>query len=201
MKKRRTNGHAATGWTEQQKRERKELIANNKAWPSAEAVRREWLATFLARRTAPKDALAFVATVAVAHPARLATALSTHQEVAASLVGGTYEWGRKHPLAAMVEANPAKATTVLLAVVLGALEQATSTNTWRHPDSADVTYFTAIKGWGYALSDVENLVLGIKPAEPADDQTEPDDDQVDADDDETYDESDDDWSEDDDTDE
>ncbi len=201
LKKRRTNGQAATGWTEQQKRERRELIANNKAWPSAEVVRREWLATFLARKTTPKNALAFVATVAVAHPARLATALSTHQEVAASLVGGTYEWGRKHPLAALLDANPAKATTVLLAVVLGALEQATRTNTWRNPDNADVTYFTAIKGWGYTLSDVENLVLGITPAQPADNEIEPDDDQADADDDETYDESDGDWSQDDDADE
>ncbi len=169
LKKRRANGAAATGWTEQQKAERRELIANNKAWPSAEVVRRDWLTAFLARKTTPKDALAFVAIVAAVHPDRLATALSTHQEMAASLLGGKYEWGKKHPLAALIEANPAKATTALLAVTLGALEAATSKNTWRFPGTADVAYFTALKAWGYTLSDVENLVLGIKP-EPIPDE-------------------------------
>lgn len=185
LKKRRADGLALGGWTEQQKRERRELIANNKAWPSAETVRRQWLATFLARKTTPKDALAFVAKVAAEHPERLATALSTHQEMAATLIGGTHEWGKKHPLAVLLDANPTKATTVLLAVVLGALEQATSKTTWRNPGSADVAYFTAIKTWGYALSDVENLVLGITPQPTADatgeepdesdDETNPDD--------------------------
>lgn len=190
LKKRRSGGAAATGWTEQQKRERRELIANNKAWPSAEVVRREWLTAFLARKTTPRDALAFVATVAAVHPDRLATALTTHQEVAASLLGGTYEWGRKHPLASLIEANPAKATIALLAVALGALEQATSKNTWRFPSTADVTYFTALKTWGYTLSDVENLVLGITPepaaAEP--DDTEPDEPMDDEQEDDDFDE-------------
>ena len=39
------------------KAERREVITNNKAWLSAEAVRREWLTTFLARKTPPKGAL------------------------------------------------------------------------------------------------------------------------------------------------
>lgn len=187
LKKRRSGGAAAIGWTEQQKRERRQLIANNKAWPSAEVVRREWLTAFLSRKTLPKDALAFVATVAAQHPDRLATALSTHQEMAATLLGGTYEWGKKHPLASLIEANPAKATTALLAVALGALEQATGKNTWRSPSTADVTYFTALKAWGYTLSDVENLVLGITPeptaAEPDDiEPDEPMDDEQEADD-------------------
>lgn len=34
--------------------ERKALIANNKAWTAAETVRREWLATFLSRKTPPR---------------------------------------------------------------------------------------------------------------------------------------------------
>jgi ParB family chromosome partitioning protein len=185
LKKRRSGGTAAT-WTEQQKRERRDLIANNKAWPSAEVVRREWLTALLARKTTPKDALLFVATVAAQHPDRLATALSTHQEMAATLLGGTYEWGKKHPLAVLIEANPAKATTALLAVTLGALEQATSKNTWRNPASADVTYFTVIKCWGYVLSDVENLVLGIKPepegTEPGNSQPDEPDEPLDDDD-------------------
>ena len=30
------------------------MLANNKAWRAAEAVRREWLKNVLARKTAPK---------------------------------------------------------------------------------------------------------------------------------------------------
>ena len=37
------------------------MLANNKAWRSAETVRRKWLAALLTRKTAPKGAIAFVA--------------------------------------------------------------------------------------------------------------------------------------------
>jgi ParB family chromosome partitioning protein len=47
--------------TEEQKAERKTLIANNKAWDWAETVRREWLGEFLTRKTLPKDAPQFIA--------------------------------------------------------------------------------------------------------------------------------------------
>ena len=36
--------------------ERRRVIANNKAWASAEVVRREWLRQFLTRKTAPQGA-------------------------------------------------------------------------------------------------------------------------------------------------
>lgn len=32
------------------------MIKNNQVWASAETVRREWLTTFLSRKTAPKGA-------------------------------------------------------------------------------------------------------------------------------------------------
>jgi ParB family chromosome partitioning protein len=41
--------------TDDRKDERKILIANNKAWASAETVRRTWLTEFLGRKTLPKD--------------------------------------------------------------------------------------------------------------------------------------------------
>ena len=53
-----------------------------------------------------------------------------------------------------------------------------------------MTYFTALKTWGYTLSDVENLVLGITPeptaAEP--DDTEPDEPMDDEQEDDDFDE-------------
>ncbi|WP_344017093.1 hypothetical protein [Pseudonocardia xinjiangensis] len=48
--------------SEAEKAERRRVIANNKDWDSATTVRRDWLrTTFLARKTAPKDAVRFIA--------------------------------------------------------------------------------------------------------------------------------------------
>ncbi|GAA1961889.1 ParB/RepB/Spo0J family partition protein [Microbacterium deminutum] len=61
FKKATGTGSGSGPMTKEQKEERRTLIANNKAWASAETVRREWLATFLSRKTLPKDAAAWVA--------------------------------------------------------------------------------------------------------------------------------------------
>ncbi|WP_248580887.1 ParB/RepB/Spo0J family partition protein [Nocardioides sp. InS609-2] len=45
---------------EVRRQERRRVIANNKAWDSAETVRREWLAGFVSRKTAPKGAEALI---------------------------------------------------------------------------------------------------------------------------------------------
>ena len=95
--------------------------------------------------------------------AQVRSALDGHHAVALELLGYEYKWGTKSPLTTLIERNPAKTSTVLLAVALGALEGDTSKNTWRNPDADDVAYFTAIQGWGYTLSEVENIVLGIHP--------------------------------------
>lgn len=128
----------------------------------------------MARRTLPKDALPFAATVLVEHTSQLRSALDDHYTVALELLGFEYKWGAASPLATLIEHNPAKTGMVLVAVALAAMEGATSKNTWRSPNSDDVAYFTALQGWGYTLSDVENLVLGISPApEPADEDDAP----------------------------
>jgi ParB family chromosome partitioning protein len=163
LRKPSTTGAPVGKWTEEEKAERRTLIANNKAWGSAEVVRREWLASFLSRRTIPKDALPFAATVLVENTGQVRSALDDHHALAMELLGYEYKWGSKNPLATLIEHNPAKTTTVVVAVALAALEGDTSKNTWRSPDSDDVTYFTALQRWGYTLSEVENLVLGIQP--------------------------------------
>ena len=70
LRRRGQTGMGRTGSTEDEgeseeqaearREERRRVIANNKAWASAEAVRREWLAGFLARKTAPKGAEALI---------------------------------------------------------------------------------------------------------------------------------------------
>lgn len=39
-----------------------------------------------------------------------------------------------------------------------ARESITSKQTWRHPSSTDEAYFTQLAGWGYSLSEVEQIV-------------------------------------------
>jgi hypothetical protein len=51
--------------TDEQKAERRRVRANNDAWRSAEKVRRDWLRDFFTRRTLPKGAAAFLATVLI----------------------------------------------------------------------------------------------------------------------------------------
>jgi ParB family chromosome partitioning protein len=173
LRKTTSTGAPVGKWTDEEKAERRTLIANNKAWGSAEVVRREWLAAFLSRRTLPKDALPFAGTVLVENTGQVRTALDSHHALAAELLGYEYKWGSTNPLAALIAQNPAKTSTVLVAVALAALEEDTSKNTWRSPGTGDVAYFTALQGWGYTLSEVENLVLGIHAeSEPTDDDTE-----------------------------
>ncbi|CAN5273007.1 hypothetical protein BH11ACT5_BH11ACT5_18500 [soil metagenome] len=147
--------------TDEQKAERRELIANNKAWASAETVRREWLATFLGRKTLPKDAGLFVARGLTGNRSTVADAMSRGNSLAHALLGiehdGSMWSGDK--LAAIVESNPSKAVTVTLAVVLAGIESHTSKDTWRHPTRDMSAYFGQLTAWGYAASEVEQIVI------------------------------------------
>jgi len=147
--------------TDEQKAERRTLIANNKAWVSAEVVRREWLTTLLTRKTLPKDAVVVIARALTIHRQAISTATREGNELAHQLLGldpsGYFEADR---LAAIVEQTPAKALHVALAVALGACESVTSKQTWRTPSPADAAYFTQLAAWGYSLSDVERIVTG-----------------------------------------
>ncbi len=161
---RREGGAASGPMTDEQKAERRELIANNKAWASAETVRREWLTAFLARKTLPKDAAAFVATALTTVHTTVGHAVQNGNGLAHDLLGvqrGSY--GRDN-LAPLVERTPAKAGHVALAIVLGGIEDSTSKNTWRYPDDRDALYFRRLAAWGYTLSEVEQLVIDTADA-------------------------------------
>ena len=99
------------------------VIENNKAWRSAETVRREWLATFAQRKSAPKDAATFIATALVRHisPDRDALALArTWLNLPA------YQWGQPDPLAEVIaKATPARAQHIALVLILATIEQTT----------------------------------------------------------------------------
>jgi ParB family chromosome partitioning protein len=159
FKKTGPDGSSAGTMTDEQKAERKTLIENNKAWASAQVVRREFLATLLNRKTQPKDAAQFVAHALTTRRQSVAAAATNGNKLANELLGlehGGY-WG-PDALAALVEANPTKAATVTLAVAIGALDSDTSKDTWRRPSSTQADYFNRLAAWGYTLSDVEQIV-------------------------------------------
>jgi ParB family chromosome partitioning protein len=175
--KKQATGTGGGPMTDEQKAERKELIANNKAWASAEVVRREWLTGFLGRKTLPKDAAHFVATALTAHRTTLASGLSGGNRLAAILLGldaQESEWGQS-PIDPIADSQPARAGHVTLAVALGAIEASTGKHTWRQPNRTARAYFAQIAGWGYSLSEVEQIVVGT---DEADEQAEPDEGEV-----------------------
>ncbi|GAA3229226.1 hypothetical protein GCM10017691_21120 [Pseudonocardia petroleophila] len=149
---------------EQAKAERRRVIANNRDWASAAAVRRDWMRGFLSRRTAPRDALSYIAST-LAHAGHdLRRAMESGHPTACELLGlaptGTVYAARPNPIEDLAAtATPVRATLLSLAVLLGAAEDATSRQTWRDPSAENRSYFAALRGWGYPLSPVEQLVL------------------------------------------
>ncbi|MFE4951945.1 ParB/RepB/Spo0J family partition protein [Leifsonia sp. NPDC056665] len=152
--------------TDEEKAERRILIANNKAWASAEIVRREWLTTLLSRKTLPKDTAVVIARGLTVHRQAISTATREGNELAHHLLGlepsGYFE---NDKLAALIKQTPAKAQHVALAVVLGGCESVTSKQTWRYPSPTDADYFALLADWGYSLSDVELIVTTEKAAD------------------------------------
>lgn len=151
--------------SEANKAERRRVIANNREWDSATTVRREWLRGFLARRTAPRNALTYLATTLGRAGHDLRRAMESGHPTTCELLGmqpvGSVYVGRPNPIAeAARTATPQRATMLALAVLLGAAEDATNRQTWRNPTTDHCAYFTALQDWGYPLSPVEQLVLG-----------------------------------------
>ena len=151
--KEKPTGEAA----EAAKAERRRVIQHNKAWRSAETVRREWLTTFLARKSPPKGALRYVlGELAVAHW-RLTNKIGQGHELACRLLGLE---NREALVTAMASANDNRSQVIALALVLGAYEDFTSTETWRNPTPQDRDYFHMLVEWGYQLSDIEASIMG-----------------------------------------
>ena len=151
---------------EQAKSERRDVIESNKAWDAAEPVRRDWLAAFAARKTAPKGSAAFIARVVTVHP-----------EVVASVAGSQLaaEWfGLKHTgygygtgWATLVDkATDGRAQVIALCRLLASLEKGTDRQSWRRVMPATADYLAFVAANGYDLSDVETRAAGLSKPKP-----------------------------------
>lgn len=151
---------------------RRLVIANNQAWRSAETVRRKWLAGFVTRRGAPAGAEQLICEVVLTGPYWMTRAMNDRHPLLRTLLGGVEE---SDPFAGTAEcsrlANTAttKAATLRsLAAVLAAWDASTGVHTWRTPGAWDARILTAMTGWGYRPSDVEQLLLPDSSAPSAD---------------------------------
>lgn len=160
---------------EAQRAERRRVIDNNKAWRSAETVRRQWLANFVTRKSAPKEAEALICAAVLTGPHWLRQGFeSSHQLLREYLRPSGQEapaWSSEE-VAALAEdpATPKAATMRTLAAILTAWEAQTDVHTWRGPSPWDERVMAALTGWGYRPSDVERLLLGQDQETPSGDE-------------------------------
>lgn len=159
--------------TEAQKKERRELIENNKAWKSASTYRREWLFEFAKRKNTPAGAELFVYRELLHTPHQFRNALdgwgkgAGHQSFRD--VMGLDREANPSPhviqkelgelLAASDTVTPKRATLLTAAMVLTAWHHTADTNTWRDASPTDVRVLRQMQTWGYPLAEVEQLAL------------------------------------------
>ncbi|UUW88623.1 ParB/RepB/Spo0J family partition protein [Pimelobacter simplex] len=160
------NEEEAEAQREQQRQERRRVIANNKAWASAETVRREWLAGFVARKTAPKGAEALICEAVVTGHHSLSKAMDHRHPMLFTLLGverPTGYYGAGHYECRKIATNagtPKAATMTTLAAVVAAWEATTGKHSWRNPSALDARVLGALVEWGYQPSEVERILLG-----------------------------------------
>ncbi|WP_144663193.1 ParB/RepB/Spo0J family partition protein [Paenarthrobacter nicotinovorans] len=152
--------------TEEQKAERKTLIANNKAAESATIVRREFVRNLLAKKQAPKGWQHFTAYALTHHPE---TASGYDGKVAADMVGAksdeTDRWGW-NPLRDHVAKSTARPEFSLIALVCAGYEKTIAKDSWRRPSQNHRDYLNQLVEWGYTASETEQMIIDSgKPAE------------------------------------
>lgn len=169
---------------EARREERRHVIANNKAWASAETVRREWLATFVARKTAPKGAEALICEAVVTGHHSLSKAMDHRHPMLFTLLGidvptGYYGAGYEecHKIATKAS-TPKAATMTTLAAIVAAWEATTGKHSWRNPTAWDARVLGALVEWGYQPSEVERILLGEESQPSTEDDSDDDADEA-----------------------
>lgn len=141
------------------RQERRRVRELNKLGAAAMTVRRRWIQQNLLAASPPKGTALFLARIISAHPwlfddyhgKKIATELlgSTLQEVVAALPAN---------------AGDNRGLTLLLAMVLGALESRTPKDGWRGPGEAAREYLNFLALNSYPLADIEHVITGSKTA-------------------------------------
>ena len=123
------------------------MIKSNKEWKSAETVRKEWVKSFLTRKTLPKGAAQYVAGEYASAGHELRTGMEKNHEVALGLLGVPYGVAYRDGVTKLreliAEATEARAQVITLGLILGAQEGATSVMSWRSVNPGTARYLAA----------------------------------------------------------
>ncbi|WIY05567.1 hypothetical protein QRX60_17580 [Amycolatopsis mongoliensis] len=133
---------------------------NNELIDASEKPRREWLAEFALRKTAPKGAQLFLARQKAHGGYELRRAFNQNHALARQLLGlpvGSTVTDLSEKVA--TASTPGKATVYDMFLTFCAMEEALSRNAWRYAQQAAQEYLTALVGAGYPASDVEQLII------------------------------------------
>jgi ParB family chromosome partitioning protein len=146
--------------TEEQKAERKTLIANNREMESATKVRREFVKTLLSRKTAPKGWQHFTVHAITHHPE---TASGYDGKVATEMIGtksgeDTDRWGW-NPLRDHTTKTTARPEFSLIALICAGYEKTIQKDSWRSAEKRHFHYLNQLTAWGYTASAVEQIIL------------------------------------------
>jgi ParB family chromosome partitioning protein len=119
----------------------------------AEVVRREWLTTFLSRKTPPKGAEALVCEAVVTGQYFLYKAMENNHPMLHTLSGVGAEksrWDSGSELATIAAkgSTPKAAIMTTLGAVVTAWEATLGKHTWRKPSKWDALMLTALTEWG-----------------------------------------------------
>jgi len=152
---------------EAEKAARRLVIDNNKAWASAEVVRRRWLAEFGKRKTAPAGAAAFIAGGITIDSDKFDFDVQPSRLSAEWLGIKSPSGGRGDLSAPAAKATEARALVIALVHMLAVYEAKAMTQlTWRSngTTSAGGRYLRFLESAGYELSDVEKFAISKKTA-------------------------------------
>ncbi len=153
--------------TEEQKAERRAVIANNKALRAANEYRREWLRAWLARKSLPKGAGLYIAETLVQVSHLLGRWMSKGTTpMLAELLGetATDPYGR----VTVKATTDARCHMYNLAVVAAAHESDISHDSWRTTAAPEAARWLAfLAEHGYDLSEIEQTIIDKAKAHKA----------------------------------
>ena len=157
------------------KDERKRVVTNNREWTAAEEVRRQWLRTYLTRKTPPKGTTAYLARELAFTRHALTAAGDTGHVLACDMLGVTPKAGHYNSkptglLELIASSSEGRTQVISLALTLCAYEASTTRENWRTPHSGTQAYLTHLASLGYPLSDVERLAAGQEATAGTEDQ-------------------------------
>ncbi|MEV8042151.1 ParB/RepB/Spo0J family partition protein [Arthrobacter sp. NPDC080082] len=146
--------------TDDQKAERKTLIASNREMESATKVRREFIKTLLSRKTAPKGWQYFTVH-AITHYSE--TASGYDGKVASEMLGtktgeDTDRWGW-NPLRDHTDKTTARPEFSLIALICAGYEKTIQKDSWRSAEKRHFDYLNQLTQWGYTASAVEQIII------------------------------------------